>query len=337
MNILVFTKNWLGDVIFETPAIRTIKENFPESRLITVTPKRCVEVLEANPYVSKVIPFDEKEDRGIFARFGLIQRLRKFKFDQAYLFHRSSTRAWIAYFAGAKERIGYDTKGRGLLLTKAVPEPESPIHDVQYFMGLLQAAGLRVEGDYAYEFFYSKEDERRIEKLLVEHGLDSSRLVAINPGANWLPKRWPPEYFRELAHRIIERFHLQIVLTGSAEDQPVAEMILNHGGPYSMTSLCGKTTVRELGALYAKCRLLISNDTGPLHIGSGVGTNVVGIFGPTAPLETAPLGRGRNVIIHYAPDGVKLPWIGRKFPSPWMELISADSVFETIEKERLLP
>ena len=161
--------------------------------------------------------------------------------------------------------------------------------------------------------------------------------MAINPGANWLPKRWPPEYFRELAHRIIERLRVQIVLTGSAEDQPVAEMILNHGGPYSMTSLCGKTTVRELGALYAKCRLLISNDTGPLHIGSGVGTNVVGIFGPTAPLETAPLGRGRNVIIHYAPDGVKLPWIGRKFPSPWMELISADSVFETIEKERLLP
>ena len=338
MNILVFTKNWLGDVIFETPAIRALKENFPDSYLIAITPRRCVEVLEVNPYVNEVIAFDEKEeDKSIFAKWRLIQNLRKRRIDKAFLFHRSSTRARIAYWAGARERIGYDTKGRGSLLTCAVPEHDGPIHDVQYFLDLLRQAGLWVQGDYHYEFYFSEEDRGKAQILLSEHSLEPEKLVAINPGANWIPKRWPPEYFRQLAKRLIERFQIQVVLTGSVEDKPVADVVLNGGGSASMVSLCGKTTLRELGALFSKCRLVISNDTGPLHIGAGVGVNVVGIFGPTAPLETAPLGRGRNVIIHYAPEGVKLPWIGKKFPSPWMELISVDTVFQTIEKEKLLP
>ena len=84
------------------------------------------------------------------------------------------------------------------------------------------------------------------------------------------------------------------------------------------------------------CKLVISNDTGPLHVAAGVGANVVGLFGPTQPLETAPLGRGKNIVIQYAPDGVKLPWIGKQFPTPWMELITVEEVLEVIEKEKLL-
>ena len=337
MNIVVFTKNWIGDVIFETPAIRAIKENFPTACLIAITPKRCVEILEVNPYIDEVISFDEKEgDRSIFSKLKLILGLRKRRIDKAFLFHRSSTRARIAWLAGVRERVGYDVKGAAFL-THAVPEPEGSLHDVQYFMDLIQAVGLKVNGEYAYEFYFQEKDKARAEILLREHRFDPKRLIAINPGANWPPKRWPAEYFRELAHRLIDRCGVQVVLTGDHNDQPVAEIVLNSHRHPNLVSVCGKTTVRELGALFSMCRLVISNDTGPLHIASGVGTNVVGIFGPTAPLGTAPLGRGRNIIIQYAPDSVKLPWIGKKFPSPWMELITVDEVFDAIEREKLLP
>src|SRR3990167_2767526 len=103
MNIVVFTKNWLGDVIFETPAIQAIKENFPGSHLIAVTPRRCVEILEVNPNIDEVIPFDEKEDdKNIFIQLSLIRNLRKRKVERAYLFHRSITRARIAYWSGVR-------------------------------------------------------------------------------------------------------------------------------------------------------------------------------------------------------------------------------------------
>lgn len=336
MNIVVFTKNWLGDVIFETPAIRVIKENFPDSHLIAITPRRCVEILEANPYVDEIIVFEKNEERNIFCQLKLVLALRKRKIDRAYLFHRSLTRALLLCLAGVRQRIGYKTKGRSKLLTYAVVEPNGPIHNVQYFLDLLRASGHQVQTDCHYEFYFTLADLKKAEALLNEHQLDVNRLVALNAGANWIPKRWPPSYFRELAHRLVHRYGIQIVLTGDAKDCSVAREILNHGSEVPMVSLCGKTTVRELGALFSKCRLVISNDTGPLHVAAGVGANVLGIFGPTASRETAPLGQGKNVIVHYYPEGVKLPWIGKQFPSPWMELISVDQIFETIEKEHLL-
>ena len=218
MNIAVFTKNWLGDVIFETPAIRAIKENFPNSHVIAVTPRRCVEILEVNPNVDEVIPFDEKEDdKNIFAQWSLIRNLRKRKIERAYLFHRSITRARIAYWSGAGERIGYDTKGQGKLLTCAVPEPKDPVHDVQYCLNLLRVSGHQVQNDYHYEFYFTPDDLQKADSLIREHQLGSDRLVAINPGANWIPKRWPPSYFRELAHRLVKHFGVQIILTGSVD------------------------------------------------------------------------------------------------------------------------
>ena len=210
MNIVVFTKNWVGDVIFEMPAIRVIKENFPESRLLAVTTPRCVEVLEANPYVDEVIEFDEKgQDRTLAAKARFVLKLRKCRIDKAFLFHRSGTRARLACFAAVRERIGYNTKRRGSFLTCAVPEPEGPIHDVQYFLDLLRAAGLKVEGDYPYEFYFSQVDDERATSLLKDYGLDSENLVAVHPGANWAPKRWPAEYYRELVRRLIEKYVVQ--------------------------------------------------------------------------------------------------------------------------------
>ncbi len=339
MNIVVFTKNWLGDVIFETPAIRTIKENFPDAHLIAITPRPCVPILEANPYVDEIIPFDDrKEEKSFIQKWRLVQKLRKRPIDKAYLFHRAQKHAYLAFVAGARERIGYSTKWRSYLLTRAVSEQEDLVHDVQYFLDLLRADGLKITGDYPYEFYYLPEDETKAQSLLSENGLTADKLVAINPGANWAPKRWPIEYFSELAHRLIERYGVQIVVTGNEDDALLANRILTNGRPHhpSIVSLCGKTTIRQLGALYSKCRLVISNDTGPLHVAGGVGANVIGIFGPTQLKETAPLGRGRNIVIHYAPEGVQLPWIGENFPfGQWMERITVDEVLRIIEKEKL--
>lgn len=339
MNILVFTKNWLGDVIFETPAIRAIKENFPDSRLIAVTPPRCYDLLKSNPYVDEVIPLNHSGSLiHIPSKLRLVRDLRQRGIDYAFLFHRSQDHACMAYLSGAKNRIGYKNKYRQYFLTHPFDEPEGPIHDVQYFLNLVSSAGFQVKGDYHYEFYFSKEDELEADRLIHEHNLQGKTLVAINPGANWIPKRWPPLYFKELAKRLIESFGAHVLVIGGTEDQKITDLIVSDGDP-DIVSLNGKTSLGVLGAIYSKCRLVISNDTGPLHIAAAVGANVVALFGPTQSLETGPLGRGRNIIIHYIKEGFtqdQLPWIGKNFPAPWMELIPVDLVIRTIEKEKLL-
>ncbi len=338
MTIAVFTKNWIGDVIFQSPAFQALKDNFPGSKLIAVTHPRCVEVLAVSPFVDEIIAFDDRgADKNPLAKLKLIRQLRKRKVDQIYLFHRSWSRAFIARLSGAKVRAGYNTKGRGFLLSRSVPEPKTPVHSVVYFLDLLRAAGLKLERDYEYSFHFSKEDLDEVKKLLSASAVQTQNLVALNPGANWLPKRWPVEYFRELARRLVQDYSVQVVVTGGKSDERLGSNIVGDSKTSGVVSLCGKTNLRELGALFSLCRLVISNDSGPLHIAAGVGANVLGIFGPTDPKLTGPLGKGKNIVIHYAPEGEHIPWYGKEFPyGRWMEHISVDQVLETIRRENFL-
>ena len=136
---------------------------------------------------------------------------------------------------------------------------------------------------------------------------------------------------------MIDRYGVQIVITGSDADQPIADEILRaYQGKGKIASVCGQTTVCQAGALFSLCRLVVSNDTGPLHIAGGVGANVVGIFGPTDSIATGPKGRGRSVLIHYVPKGQRVPWIGEHFPGGWLENLLPDEVFNRIVQEHLL-
>ena len=331
MNVAIFTKNWIGDVVFLEPAIRVMKRNFPEATLFAICPKRCVPVLEANPNVAGVITFDDRrEDKSLFSKWKLIQKLKRLGVERIYLFHRSWSRALIAKFAGIQERIGYDTKSRGFLLSHAIPEPENHAHSVDYFLELLGASGLDISDEQIYRFYFLEEDRLRIQSLLSEFKLEPKKLIALNPGANWLPKRWPVEYFRDLACELVKRYGVQVVVTGNSQDQALGNIVQN-GEARTVISLCGKTTLRELGALYATCRLLISGDSGPLHIGAGVGTNVIGLFGPTDPKLTGPRGPGHNVVLHYVPPNERVPWHGKRFPfGQWMERITVRQVLDAI-------
>ncbi len=337
MVIICVLKNWLGDVIFTSPALRTIRMNYPAAQIICLAPKRCSDILRANPNVDEVISFDERsEQKSLSEKWKLILKLRRFKPDQVYLFHRSLTRAFLMFLTGAKERIGYAGK-RGFLLTKAVAEPKERMHAVDYNLELLRRAGFQVTGDALYEFRFDKKDLENAKRIITEAELGHERIIAIHPGANWPPKRWPIEHFRALSLELTRRYRVSVVITGGADDREAAEKIAADASHPNIRSLAGKTSLKELGALFSLCTLMISSDSGPLHIAGGVGTNVLGIFGPTNPALTGPRGRGKNVVIHYVPKGMKSPWFGDEFPqSGWMELITVNEVLQTIERERLL-
>lgn len=325
MKILIFTKNWLGDVIFETPALLAIKRNFPDSKIICATVPRCEEILKKNPCVDKVVLFDERSSHKTFgAKFKFVRWLREEKFDKVFLFHRSFTRAFLTFLGGVKERVGYSTKWRGLILTKPIPDDREDKHRVYYFLDLLKKAGLKVDVDPYCEFYFSAEDDNRAAKLLSDKGLDLSRLVALNPGGNRSSKRWPTYHFARLADLLVEKYRCSLVITGHSQDDPLASDMIHATRRAKPVSLCGSTRLGDLGAVFSRCRLVISGDSGPLHIAAGVGANVLALFGPTDPRLFGPMGRGKNIILKAEAHDDRS--MGSLDPARVMEIIEREKI-----------
>ena len=198
--------------------------------------------------------------------------------------------------AGIKTRIGYDTKRRGFLLTNRLPVPPRDIHRVEYFLGLARALGADILSK-DYEFFITDRAKINADAILKNGGIGSDdRFIVLNPGGNWLPKRWPTERFAELADHLVQRHGVKILITGREKDNVLAEGIAGKM-KHSSTSLCGKTSIGELASIFKKAKLIISGDSGPMHIAVSTGSNVIAIFGPTLERITGPYGKGRYRVI----------------------------------------
>lgn len=335
-KILIFNVNWLGDVLFSTAAIRNIRRNFPQSYLACIVPSRCYPVLKGNPHLDEIIIFDEKDrHRGVLAKLDFIRMLKKKKFDTVFLLHRSFSRALISWLAGIRERIGYRTKKRSWLLTVKIPalKPEA-MHRIDYYLNILEKAGLKVEDRYS-EFSVSEEDEIFAEKFLSRNAAAaSSFLVGINPGGNWLPKRWPKEYWAVLADRLISEFGAKVVITGSHQDLALAGSIKNLMREKPLIA-CGVFNIKQSAALFRRLDLLVSADSGPLHIANAVGTKkIIAIFGPTSSRITGPYPLNK-VIILSKDIGCKIPcYLVSCRDNRCMKAVKPEEVIEKIKEFR---
>ncbi|MBN2097714.1 MAG: lipopolysaccharide heptosyltransferase II [Candidatus Omnitrophica bacterium] len=296
-RILIVNVNWRGDVLFSTPFLRAIRENFPEAFIATLVVPRCVPILENNPDLNEIIVFDERgKQRGLWGKMKLIRLLRTKNFDLAFILHRSLTRTLICWLAGIPERVGYYTKKRSLFLTKNIFAQAEPVHKVDYFLKIAQDYGVPVK-NRDYQFLISQDNRDYADKLLQEQGVKKGDfLVVLNPGGNWDLKRWPKENFALLGDSLVEKYQARVLITGAAKDIKLAEEIaaLMKNQPLL---LCGKTTLGELAALMAKVNLVVANDSGPMHIALSQGAKVIALFGPTAPKITGPYGRGNYTVI----------------------------------------
>ena len=338
MRILAVMKNWLGDLLFQMPALDLIKQKYPGASITCIAPERCREILEAHPAVSDFLGFDEKSThRSWLSRMRFVLELRKRgPWDQGYLFHRSRSRAVFLAFAGVKERIGYG-KGRKGFLSRAIAEPLQPMHQLDYFFNMMQGAGFELPEEREYRFFYKEEDERVASEVLGAQGLKkNAKYICFHLGANWEPKRWPPAHFAALADRIEERWHLPVVVTGSQNDAPLFEEFISKVRRAKIISLVGKTRLRVSAAIYKNAACLVTGDSGPMHIASGVGAPVIALFGPTDPKLTGPRGRGESLVLQYVPLGYTIPFFGKDLPEGgWLSHITPDEVLDAIE--RILP
>jgi len=332
-KILIFNVNWLGDVLFSTATIRNIRRNYPDSFIACAIPSRCYPILKGNPHLDEIIIFDEKErQRSSLAKLRFVQLLKAKKFDMVFLLHRSLTRALICRLAGIPERIGYYTKKRGFLLTKHItPVSRDTLHRIDYYLNIIEKAGLKVEDRYL-DFFIEDKDANFIKDFLAKKSIGQGAfLVAINPGGNWLPKRWPQVYWAMLADKLISEFGARVIITGSHADIPTAQKIRDLMKEKPIIA-SGIFNLKQLGALCKRLDLFITADTGPLHIANALGAKrIIALFGPTSPEITGPYPL-KNITILSKDVGCKIPcYVLRCKNNRCMKAITPEEVMEKIK------
>ncbi|HQO57346.1 MAG TPA: lipopolysaccharide heptosyltransferase II [Candidatus Omnitrophota bacterium] len=291
-KILVVNVNWVGDTVFATPVFKAIKAEWPDAFVVCLAVPRVKAVLECCPHVDEIIIYDERgQHRGLLGKISIIWTLWRRHFDVAFLLHRSWTRALLIFLAGVKERVGYDVKNRGRFLTHRVPPSSCVLHRSDFYLYVVEHFGIPVL-DRTCELIVDPEAQRQVRDLLASHHVEArDRLIIINVGANWDLKKWPAAYFAELIARLSQGYPARIVIPGAGKDVEAAHDINRRGGAQAIV-LAGETNLKQLIALMHQASLVISADSGPMHIASAVGTPGIAIFGPTRPELTGPRGRG---------------------------------------------
>ena len=298
--MLVRSTNWLGDAVMTTPALAAVREGFPDARIVLLARPLVAELFRYHPDVDEVIVYERPgRHEGALGRLRLGAELRRRRFDGALLLQNAFDAALVAFLGRIPERAGYPTDGRRFLLTLPVPLTPGILerHEVEYYLCLLDGLGIPRPVPAALKLAVT-EDERkamatRLETLGVERG---APILAINPGATYgSSKRWYPDRFAAVADVLSAEWGAAVVLVGSTAEAPLAgEIEASMRKP--AVNLAGKTTVRELMALLSLSSFLVTNDSGPMHIGAALGVPLVAIFGPTDWRRTSPWSSFAKVV-----------------------------------------
>lgn len=320
-SILVRGVNWLGDSVMTTPALLRLRQARPEARITLLAPEKLAALWQGQPFVDEVMSFSPSETVRQISR-----RLREKRFSAAVAFPNSWRTALELWLAGIPERIGAARPGRGFFLTKSLPSrrgtvpmrkrspreirrliasgtppPVIPVeaHHVYHYLHLAAALGASTE-PLAPSLEVPWE---QMEEVRQKFGLtpEAGPWAGLNPGAEYGPaKRWPAERFVEAALALGRRTPCRWIVFGGAGDRELAEQVLRGlrgAGGKEALNLAGKTSLRELAAALKICTLVLTNDTGPMHLAAAVGAPVVAIFGSTSPELTGPVFSPRAQIV----------------------------------------
>ena len=291
---LVINLGGIGDLVISTAFFRNFKSSFPECHVTALISKRGAELVEGLHYIDEVIAYDLQDanlkdllfsPRKFLKSILFLLKLRKKRYDiSVNLLPLTSLQsaikmAAVFFMLGAKIRGGRDTEGLGWFYQIKVKEPLSfEKYDVELQGELLEKIGGKFI-DNSLDLPIPPEDELFIEKQLLKNGIKSGRaLIVVNPGSNWPSRRWPVENFIETVKGLKSKTDASFIVTGSASEIPLAEMIQKGAG--DVLVLVGKTTLHQLAALLKHSSLFITNDTGPMHLAIAIGVPVVTIFGP---------------------------------------------------------
>ena len=311
MNILIVKLSAIGDVIHTLPALNAIRRYYPDAVISWLVEEAAAPLVTGHEALDRVIISGRKRwFKGLGKRgsriknirniFNFIKTLRDTHYDIIIDFQQLLKSGIPVWLAKGRLKTGFD-KGMEhmeqshLFLNRRLPPVSMEIHALKRCLMIPDALGIPVS-EIRYRLPVNNKDHQAIEDLLLRHGVKKNKIiVAVNPVAQWETKLWQTHKFAELADRLVDDYGAEVVFTGGSDDAPITGEILSQMKKNAV-DLAGKTTLMTLAALYQKTGLVISTDTGPMHLAAAVRTPVIALFGPTAPWRTGPFGYGHRVI-----------------------------------------
>jgi heptosyltransferase-2 len=301
-RILIRSTNWVGDTVMMLPSLVAVRETFPCAEITVLANPWVLPLLVNHPAVDRTIVIDKGGGVIHAAKEVLliISRLRNVRFDLAVLFQNAFEAALLSYLGGVHYRVGYNSDGRGLLLTHTVIRDKAirSVHQVDYFLGLAHAMGWQVTETNPVVYL-NEEDSRAVSMMLSSEGIcDNEMLVGLNPGAAYGPaKRWPAERFAIIGDWASKRWGAEVVLFGSPAEAAVAEEVAMRMNAQSL-NVCGKTTLGQAMSLIKRCDFFLTNDSGLMHVAAALNRPLVALFGPTDHVKTRPVSRNARMVRH---------------------------------------
>lgn len=300
-RILVRGTNWIGDAVLTTPALAALRARFPQARIALLVKPAVAELLQCHPAIDDIVLYrDPGPHAGLGGKLSLAIQLNRGRYDLAILLQNAFEAAAVTALAGIPNRYGYATDGRSFLLTHRVPLTPKVRrkHQVEYYLEMLKPLGVPVEPS-APTLRTTPGEDAAASELLHAFGVKPDQVViGLNPGSVYgSAKRWLPERFAQVADRLAAEHEACVLIFGGKGEEALGTAI---AGMMTAPTIVysGRTTVRQLMALIKRCRLFITNDTGPMHVAAAFGVPLVAIFGPTNPVTTSPYGPGHELVRH---------------------------------------
>lgn len=346
MNILIVKTSAIGDVIHTLPALTALRRYYPHARIDWLIEEAAVEAVRGHKALDHLLIWRRRSSLEqyrtgnrlavVHESLRLARELRSTRYDLLIDFHALlKTSLWVL-LARAERKAGFGrgmahAEGSYLFLNKRVPAISMEVHALARGLILLKALGIPAE-EVVYDFPILEENRKEARQLLEAEGVaPGDRLVAIHPMALWDTKLWDPQCFAEVADRLLQK-GWRVVFTGGPGDRRALDGICRSMAQPAIR-LDGRTSLKTLAAVYRLASLLLSTDTGPMHLAAAVGTPVIALFGPTAPWRTGPYGRDHLVLragLDCSPCFRRRCLTSRFEEMACMRRITADQVVEAV-------
>ncbi|KPL24030.1 MAG: hypothetical protein AMS23_06035 [Bacteroides sp. SM1_62] len=297
-SILLIQLAGLGDMVMATPTIESLRRLYPQAKICLLTNPRSFEIIKGSPYIDEILVF-----KGFNNLFTVINKLRSYHFEMVInLYRLYSLKGAIKMFLlfwiiGGKQWVGRDTDGRGFFYHLKVPEKlTDKRHEVEYKLDIVRALGGQIS-DINLRAEYDKDDEDFVNSFLNKKGITGGDiLVGINCSTFRPSRNWIIESYVKLADRIIDKLKVKVVFLGTARHRSLFTKIKDSMNQEALDFI-GVFSVRQLAYFLKRCKLLVSPDSGTVHIASALRVPMVVLFGPGEYARYKPYGNEERTVI----------------------------------------
>ena len=326
-KILIVKPSSLGDIVYTLPTLAGLRKLYPDAYIAWLIFEHFSDILTGNSDLDEIICW-KKNSLNDF--FNVLKKIRDARFDLLIDMQGLARSSLVALFSNAKQKLGYPgMREFSYLFTREIAKYDPKMHTVERNLKVVKYLGGATEDK---KFFINIDEEIKKfvrEFLRFNNVSENDTLIGICPSAGIWQKKWP--YFGELSKMIVNQFNSKVIFFGSKDDLPSINKIIQKNGDNRLINSAGKTTLRQLAGLIKTCKLVISNDTGPLHIASALNIPVIGLYGPSDPSLVGPYGSNKIVLwkgLECSPCGVN----SRCLDNKCMKCITIDEVLQGVEK-----